>query len=281
MRWHGLVVWLVGWLAASVADAKPSNPAFLGIGMHDVQGQQAGTGQALGPCMVDTITRGSGAKAAGLQSRDLLITIDGTAVTNCDAVLKVVQSHEPGDTVKIKVDRMGRPVVLTASLVSRDEILRRRFVGQSMGATQVFGADDQRGYDLGSLRGKTAIVGWFDVACTECRSVFTKLADWSRAQAGKPGVQLMPLAVMAGDPDVPTFRGMNLDVPLAIADRELYEEFTIPDKERINFMIVDCRGVVQYVAPIAPNSDDTDAVLDELFAAAEQASRRAGKSSAR
>jgi hypothetical protein len=267
-------------LVASVADAKPSNPAFLGIGMHDVQGQQGG-GPALGPCIVDNVTRGSGAKAAGLQSGDMLLTIAGTPVPNCDAVLKVVQSHEPGDTVKITVDRIGRPRVLTASLVSRDEILRRRIVGQSMGATEVVGADDQRGYDLGSLRGKTAIVGWFDVACTECRSVFTKLADWSRAQAGKPGVQLMPLAVVSGDPDSLSNRGMGLDVPLAIADPSLYEEFTIPDRERINFMVVDCRGVVQYVAPIAPNSDDTDAVLDELFAAAEQASRRASKSSVR
>jgi len=112
--------------------------------------------------------------------------------------------------------------------------------------------------------------------------VFTKLADWARAQAGKPGVQSMALAVAAGDPDqASTHKAMGLDVPLAIAEPALYEEFTIPDKERINFMVVDCRGVVQYVAPIAPNGDDTDAVLDELFAAAEQASRRAGKSSAR
>lgn len=277
MRWFGLVVLFV----ASAAQAKPSNPAFLGIGMHDAR-QNPTTGTAIGPCIVDTITRGSGAKAAGLMERDVLTSIAGTPVANCDAVLKVVQAREAGDTVKIDVIRYGRPLTLEATLVSRDEILRRRLVGQSIGATDVFGVDDQRTYDLGSLRGKTAIVGWFDARrCDGCNTVFTKLANWSRAQAGKPGVQPMPLAVTAGSPDSKIVSASSFDVPLAYAEPALYDEFTIPDTERIHFMVVDCRGVVQYVAPIAPNSDDTDAGMDELFAAAEQASRRTSKSSAR
>lgn len=278
MRWLSLVVLMVAQVSA--AQARPSNPAFLGIGMHDLQ-QSPTAGTALGPCLVDTVTRGSGAKAAGLQAGDILTSIAGTPVANCDAVLKVVQAREAGDSVKIVVVRYGRPLTLEATLVSRDEILRRRFVGQPIGATDVFGVDDQRTYDLGSLRGKTTIVGWFDARrCDGCNTVFTKLASWSRAQAGKPGIQPMPLAVTAGSPD-PKQTTSSFDVPLAYADPALYEEFTIPDTERIHFMVVDCRGVVQYVAPIAPNSDDTDAGMDELFAAAEQASRRTSKSSAR
>ncbi len=70
---------------------------------------------------------------------------------------------------------------------------------------------------------------------------------------------------------------IGLDVPLALADRAVFEELTVPDSERISFLVIDCRGVVQYVAPIAPNGDDTDAAIDELFAAAEQASRRSSK----
>lgn len=278
MRWLGLVVCLV----ASVAEAKPSNPAFLGIGMHDLPQSAAGPGAPSGPCYVDNVTRGSGAKAAGLQAGDILQSIDATTVANCDAVLRVVQSKEAGDRVKIGVIRYGRPLELEATLVSRDEILRRRFVGQPIGATDVFGVDDQRMFDLGAQRGKTAIVGWFDARrCDGCNTVFTKLAAWSRAQAGKRGIQPMPLAVTMGNPDQKMTTSQSFDVPLAYANEALYEEFTIPDTERIHFMVVDCRGVVQYVAPVAPNSDDTDAVLDELFAAAEQASRRTSKSSTR
>jgi len=47
------------------------------------------------------------------------------------------------------------------------------------------------------------------------------------------------------------------------------------DRERLGVIVIDTHGDVQYVGPVAPNSDDTDAVLDEVFAAADQASRRA------
>lgn len=271
-------------LVASSAHAKPSNPAFLGIGMRDlIAAPQAAVGTGVlttGPCIVDTVTRGSGAKAAGLQPGDILHAIDSAAVSNCDAVLRVVQAHEPGDTVKIKVQRYGRPITLTAQLVSRDEILRRRLVGQPIIATELHGVDEDRSYDLSSLRGKTTIVGWFDARrCDGCGSVFTKLADWARRREDKAGIQAMPLAVTIGERPEGAAKIMmpTLDVPLALAEQSLYEEFTIPDAERINFMVIDCRGIVQYVAPVVPNGDDTDAVLDELFAAAEQASRRTAR----
>ena len=262
---------------AGVASAKPSNPAFLGIEMHDAQPQ--GPGLPAGPCIVEKITRGSGAKAAGLQRGDVLQSFDSTQVMNCDAVLRVVQGHEAGDSVSIGVLRGTRTVKLTATLWSRDEIMRKRLVGQPIMATDLYGVSDSRSVDLSSARGKTQIVGWFDVRrCSGCTSVFGKLADWSRAQAGKPGFPPMPLAVTPGDPnEAKILTPIGLDVPLALAEREVYESMVVPDGERINFMVIDCRGVVQYVAPIVPNGDDTDAAIDELFAAAEQASRRTMK----
>jgi len=43
------------------------------------------------------------------------------------------------------------------------------------------------------------------------------------------------------------------------------------DDDRVYFFVIDCRGVVQLVAPIAPDADDIDASADEVAAAAEQA----------
>ncbi len=277
MRWLGsFAVLLCG---TAIAVAKPSNPAFLGIGMRDLtQPTASGTAVRTGPCLVESVTRGSGAKHAGLQPGDVIVTIDGVQVPTCDAVQKVVQARGPGDTVPIQVSRYGRPVSLTATLLSRDEILRRRHVGYPIGATDVFVLDEHRTYDLGALRGKTTIVGWFDRRCDGCKTVFTRIAEWTRSQgdASKLAAPLVPIAVTAGDPDAKTSPiAGTLDVPLAIATPALYEEFTIPDAERIHFMVVDGRGIVQYVTPVAPNGEDTEAVLDELFAAAEQASRRA------
>lgn len=260
----------------AVATAKPSNPAFLGIEMEDLP---PGPGAPPGRCVVKKITTGSGAKAAGLQRNDVIQTLDGALLQSCDAVLRAVQSHEAGDNVSIGIIRGTRPVTLNATLWSRDEIMRKRLVGQPIMATELFGVSDARSVDLSSARGKTQIVGWFDARrCTGCTSVFGKLADWSRAQAGKPGFPPMPLAVTPGEPnEAKMLTPIGLDVPLALAKRELYETMVVPDGERINFMVIDCRGVVQYVAPIVPNGDDTDAAIDELFAAAEQASRRTMK----
>jgi PDZ domain len=253
----------------SVAMAKPSNPAFLGIGMHD---EPDG-------CHVDNVTRGSGAKAAGLRASDIIVAIDKTPTASCNVILANVQGHAAGDRVALEIRRNGSPLLIYADLVSRDEIMRRRLVGQTMVATELMGVDDDRIVDLSSLRGKTAIVGLFDLGrCADCNSVFGKLATWTRAQAEKGGAVPLSFAVsVAPLNQMKVVKPIGLDVPLAIADRAMFEELTVPDSERISFMVIDCRGVVQYVAPIAPNGDDTDAVLDELFAAAEQASRRSMK----
>jgi hypothetical protein len=271
VRWAAAVTFVCA--TSAVAYAKPSNPAFLGISMQDLP--PAGPGNTAGPCMINKITTGSGAYAAGLRQGDLIEKLDGAQAINCDAVLVAVQSHEAGDSLKIDVLRGSRPVTLNASLWSRAEIMRRRLVGQPMLATELHGVGDQRSLDLSSMRGKTQIVGWFDLRhCSGCTGVFAKLADWSRAQADKPGFTPMPLAVTMGSPMDVKVAPIGLDVPLALADSDAYEDIVVADSDRINFIVIDSRGIVQYVAPIVPNGDDTDAAIDELFAAAEQAARR-------
>jgi hypothetical protein len=65
--------------------------------------------------------------------------------------------------------------------------------------------------------------------------------------------------------------GFTTSVPLALATESTFSELAIDDPERVHFMVIDCRGVVRFVAPIAPGSDDLDAAIDEVLAAAEQA----------
>lgn len=281
MRWLTLLVLAVA--TTATASDQLSNPAFLGIGMNDIPSPVVSS-----TCQVSNVTRGSGAKAAGMTSGDIIRSIGGKTVADCNAVLATVQAHTPGDVVEVEVFRRGMTLTLKATLMSRDEILRRRLVGAPVAATELFGVDEDRTFDLSANRGKTTVVGWFDPKCARCDSVFAKLSDWSKKQVDKPGAPPLPLAVTRpADPgsrakDVAkssTFKGTatKLDVPLALADAPVYDEFTLPDVERVHFTVVDCRGVVQYVAPVAADGVDTDAAMDELFAAAEQASRLAIK----
>jgi hypothetical protein len=269
MRFAGFVVLL----AATTAAAERSDPAFLGVGIRDIHG-------GAGPCRIDSITKGSGAHVAGLRELDVFVAIAGTPVVNCDAVLAEIQRHEPGSFVKIDVTRGGLATTIDATLYSRAEIMRQRFVGQLLPLMTAFRVEDQAEADL-FARGKTTIVGWFDQNCVGCERVFSSIARWAREKSSK-AAPIVAYAATHGTlgssmPDaLKALRDQQrrLDVPLLVAEHDTYRELAIPDNKRISFMVIDCKGVVQYAVPLKPDADDISAVLEELYAAAELAARR-------
>jgi hypothetical protein len=275
VRW--LPPWLVMALAASAAAApRSSNPAFLGIQMQDAGGR--------GPCMIEVATRESPAEAAGLRAGDVVLSLDGKGIGTCAALLDEITAHAPGDVVAIKVQRLSNPVVAKVTLTTRDQMLRR-VIGKPMVETELVGVEDRRIYDLSALGGQVAIVGLYNPQCVDCGALFGRFADWARGQArlGRPAP--LVLAVTTGEqPRDLAAMQKALDVPLAIGelatgpdveDSPFGRELVISDRDRLGMLVIDGRGIVQYIAPIAPNSDDMQAVLDELFAAADEAVRRA------
>lgn len=236
-----------------------------------------------GPCMVEGATRDSPAEAAGLRNGDLVLTIDKKPIANCTVLLDEITSRAPGDTIEIKLQRLSVPVTVTVQLTTRDALLRR-VIGRPIVPTNFVDVDTDATYDLSAMRGRMAIVGLYNPACTDCPQLFSKFRSWARSKARK-GPPPLVLAVVAGDParDVGALQ-KQLDVPLAVGEfvtsgHELdaspfSRELVIFDRDRLGVIVVDGDGMVQYIGPIAPNSDDTEAVLDELFAAADQAIRR-------
>lgn len=249
--------------AAPVA-AKSSNPAFLGVAMTDLSPR--------GPCQISMVTPNTAASEAGLRFQDVFVAIDGQPIDTCSTLQSLIQAREPGQQVTIDVRRERQLVSVKAQLLTRAELLRRRFVGQVLPHAEVARFADASDVDL-AAPGQTTIVGWFEPRCADCKDAFAPIERWARKRkatrvfaATRPpntgGVdQLKPLA-------------NALDVPMLVAEEDTYERFSITDIDRVFFMVIDCRGIVQYVAPIAPGADDIDAALDELYAAAEQASRR-------
>lgn len=263
-------------LSPLVASAdESSNPAFLGVGMHDMGATAAGQ---VGPCVIDTVTPDSGASAAGLRGGDVMVALDNTPIANCDGLVKAIQDREAGQLVKISIQRGVSSLTLEAALPSRADVLRRRFVGKPVPLTTVTRVDDAKSADL-APRGKTTIVGWFDQSrCGACASAFAKINDWAKAK-GKNTINVVGVtsASAMGVPETldnlkKAQRGF--DVPLMVADPDTFSELSITDIKRIHFMVIDCRGVVSYAAPLKPDADDRSAVLEELFAATEQAARR-------
>ncbi len=275
---RGPVTLAVICLATSASANKASNPAFLGVGMED-----SGGIRGAGPCTITSIERGSPAEAAGLQPIDVFDKLDGAPIPNCDTLVSLITSRTPGTIIELDIRRHAQPLKVKAQLMTRDEILRRRLVGQSLAADLVR-VDNRAEVDLGSVK-RTTIVGWFPMSCAGCDTVFAEVARWSRERKDRRA----PISVMAATADLTTHRsaldnverlrtmGRSLDVPLLAADFDTYARFAMKDIDRVHFMVIDCRGVVQYVAPVVPNVDDTGAALDELYAAAEQTARRVSR----
>jgi hypothetical protein len=276
VRRVGLVA-LVGLFASTALGApRSSNPAFLGISMQDGGGH--------GPCMIEAATRESPAEAAGLRGGDIVIALDAKPIANCGVLLDEITSHAPGDTVQIKVQRLSAHLAVHVQLTTRDALLHK-VIGKPMVETNLVGVEDGEVYDLSALHGRMAIVGLYNPACVDCAQLFTKFLEWARDKARKGGPNALVLAVVARESlHDPAALQRSLDVPLAIGEltgpsqdggSPFSRELVISDRDRLGVLVIDGRGTVQYVGPIAPNSDDTEAVLDELFAAAEQAARRA------
>jgi hypothetical protein len=263
----GLIVLAVAALA-SPARARPNNPTFLGIAMQDLGGR--------GPCLVTLVTPDSGAEDAHLLRGDLMLTIDGKQVANCDEVLRAIVAHEAGDWVQVGVARGASRVAVKAQVLTRDEVLARRLVGRNITGTTAATLDEPPAAHALATEGNAAIIAWFDPdRCSDCASLIGRAGHWARARTAKRGLAIDAYAVAAAPADLKELRPVQkkLDVPLYALGEEAFRDYTIDTIERVVFVVVDGRGVVQHVASIGATADDTDALLDDLYAAAEQAAR--------
>jgi putative serine protease PepD len=98
--------------AAAIVQHKPLQTGFLGVSTGD---PTSGRGGAL----IQDVTANSPAAKAGLQAGDLVVALDGQAVTSQDDLISRIRNHKPGDRVALKVVRDGREQTVTATLTDR------------------------------------------------------------------------------------------------------------------------------------------------------------------
>ena len=98
--------------AAAIVQHKPLQTGFLGVSTGD---PTSGRGGAL----IQNVTPRSPAAKAGLQAGDLVVALDGQAVTSQDDLISRIRDHKPGDRVALKVVRSGKEQTVTATLADR------------------------------------------------------------------------------------------------------------------------------------------------------------------
>ena len=67
------------------------------------------------------VTSDSPAGEAGIRVDDVIVSIDGKAVSGSSDVLSLVRQHRPGDKVDIVVVRNGDRTTVQATLVARPD----------------------------------------------------------------------------------------------------------------------------------------------------------------
>ncbi|RME28918.1 MAG: M20/M25/M40 family metallo-hydrolase [Deltaproteobacteria bacterium] len=114
--------------------AEPLTSQLAGAGGHD--GRAAGPGShgggrtvSLGTrpdfafegegVRVDAVTAGSPADQAGMRAGDVVVAIDGQPIDGLRTYSDVLKRHQPGDTIRITVQRGGTERTLEATLVRR------------------------------------------------------------------------------------------------------------------------------------------------------------------
>ena len=59
---------------------------------------------------------GSGAEAAGIRPGDVIVAVDGEAVTSNERLGELIGGREPGDAIEVRIEREGEEQTLTAEV---------------------------------------------------------------------------------------------------------------------------------------------------------------------
>lgn len=268
-----LVVLLVS--ARANAAGQASNPSFLGIEMDD-----NGVG-----CVISGVTNCSPAQDAGLSFGDYIVAMDGKPlvdirspaaqrVSACSELRDRILAHAPGDVVAYEVRRGSSTRTLKATLSTRADVQHRCFVGQQLPSIDVTDIDNHaHESSLSDLRGQTTVLAWFRLDhCVGCGAVFDRISDGITERVHADiAPQVVAVTPVAKDKEPPKRGGFLPSLPVLLADEEDFSEVTLRENERMQIMVIDCHGVIQFVAPLAPGADDLNAAIDEVLAAVEQA----------
>ena len=131
IQWNTSVALRVGgWLATTDFRSSPISIGVLSVASRNVRRERPVLGVMLGftpngqdGAIVETVVGGSGADRAGLQTGDLITTIDGEAFKSKPEVLARLNALTAGQQVSLDILRDGRKVPVTARMMDLNNTL--------------------------------------------------------------------------------------------------------------------------------------------------------------
>jgi len=107
-------------LATSGLKDDPVAIGVCGLESHEVSMRRAMLGVLLsrepGPAIVETVVEHSAAETAGIQSKDVILAINNEGISDSVQLIETVGTFEPGDSLKVKLKREKKEVLLSVIL---------------------------------------------------------------------------------------------------------------------------------------------------------------------
>ncbi len=228
--------------AQRAPDEEKDGPAWLGVELATVGPDQPGV-------VIRDVTRDSPAERAGLSAGDVIVSLDGEAVSRPNEVVRAVSLRKPGSRLAVGFRRGTADRLVAAVLGARpdaDVMMQKNYVGSQAPAfgtlTVVQGSVPQ---SVASLRGKVVVVEFWASWCVPCRMTAPKLNRWHE----RWGAQGLEVVGVTTDPAVfATQAAVEFGIQYSVASDEsgqtsrAYRAMSIP-----TLFVIDRAGVVREV----------------------------------
>ncbi|BCX49975.1 hypothetical protein HAHE_38830 [Haloferula helveola] len=118
------------WVVANGATSRSKRRVQVGIVAANVREVYAKGGTVLGVALkadteeivVDEVTEGTGAEAAGLMSGDKIVSFEGEEITDRESLMEKLEKRRVGDEVQIGIERDGKKITLPVELAGRADV---------------------------------------------------------------------------------------------------------------------------------------------------------------
>ena len=108
-------------IADEIVKTGKATHAYMGVGTQTVtkdMQQQFSLSRSAG-ILVAQVTQNGPADKAGIQRGDIIINIEGKDVTDSSDLLQAIHDKQPGDQLKLTIDRSGKTMDFTVTLEER------------------------------------------------------------------------------------------------------------------------------------------------------------------